>query len=114
MSEQTHLPPGVYLPKRAWLATPTEIVLLGQVEERFFTYSFTPDELLNHAEAGRNLLRDPGMTQASLSFWPRDLLRELLRIIRRRGVKPWPAQDFRLQSDGQGISVSGKIRFLQS
>ena len=110
-SHRSSVPFGTYLPERAWRTTETEIVLLARVEDDHFTCAFTPDDVKDEDRPVKNMVRKPGIETPVLCFWPRPQLRTLLRLLRRHGVRPLPAQEFRIVSDGVRVCVVGKSRF---
>jgi len=104
------IPAGVYLPTRAWRTTRTEIVLLAEANGRSFTYAFTPEDLMNHPEAGDNRVRAKGVTNSVHCFWPPDQLELFLKLMKQTGCTELAAQDFRISSDGRAAQAIGKAR----
>ena len=108
MTDEWDIPAGVFLPTRAWRSTRTEIILLAEADGTTFTYAFTPEDLRDDPEAGRNSVRREGSLNPTTCVWTPEALQAFLRLMRDRGFTELPAQDFRISSDGHASQVIGK------
>ena len=114
MELPSQLPDGVYLPQRAWRTTFTEVVLLCEWQENYFTLAFTPEALQDNSQASQNRFRREGTIAPTLCFWPKERVELLLQHMEQREFVELPAQDFRIvEKQGHSV-VIGKEKSLGS